>query len=323
MTTVSQSMPVSLTAAPITSVQPGGGLCMSIELTWARWRRGLLRRFWPAYVQAMQARRKGTCADCPHDVIDARDLKYYRNVCGYHFDAADDPFRWRDRLGVARLGLGEIACFSLLLLALALPLVVVALFGSAWAWIGPLILFAAWTQVVSFFRDPERIPPSDPQALLSPADGTVTDIGEIADPDFPDGRALRISIFLSVFNVHINRIPRSGRVISVRYYPGAFLDARSPDCGRRNEQVWIDFEDTANGRKVRVKQVAGAIARRIVCWLRTGEEVRAGERLGLIKYGSRTDVLVPVVPGVELAVKVGDTVKGAMSVLLRWPTVQG
>src|SRR5438105_4656104 len=96
-----------------TSVQPGGGRCMAIELTWGRCRRALLRRLRPGYVRAMQAKRQGDCPNCPHDIIDPRDLKYCRNVCGYWFRPEDDAFRWRDRLGFARAGLAELLLFTI------------------------------------------------------------------------------------------------------------------------------------------------------------------------------------------------------------------
>jgi phosphatidylserine decarboxylase len=169
--------------------------------------------------------------------------------------------------------------------------------------------------MISFFRDPRRTIPTDRHALVSPADGTVTFIGESLEPDFPDGKAFRISIFLSIFNVHVNRIPRTGRVVGVRYFRGAFLDARHPECAARNEQLWIDFEDHATRLPLRVKQISGAIARRIVCWLKPGEEVRAGNRFGMIKFGSRTEVLLPVNAAIDVNVKVGDKVKGGSTVL--------
>jgi phosphatidylserine decarboxylase len=185
-------------------------------------------------------------------------------------------------------------------------------------WQLPLaLLLPAWLFILAFFRDPERAIPADPDALVSPADGVVTHLEEVEAPDFPGGKALRVSIFLSVFNVHVNRLPRSGRVASVRYYPGAFLDARSGDCAVRNEHLWIDLEDERLGVPIRVKQVAGAIARRIVCWLKPGEVVRAGDRLGMIKFGSRTDVLLPTAAVAEVLVRVGQPVKGGSCVLLR------
>jgi phosphatidylserine decarboxylase len=315
-TTAPPTVPL-LTPAPLTSIQPGGGLCMGLELAWGRLRRRCLRLFRPRYVRRMASLRKGQCHDCGHDIIDSRDLKFYRNVCGFWFDETDDRFRWRGRLRLARAGLAELICFSLVFGTLTAAGALLAArvhpaFGGLAAVSAILGLF-----VLSFFRDPERTIPTDAGAVLSPADGTVREVGEVADADFPGGRAFLVSIFLSVFNVHVNRLPRSGRVTGLHYYPGCFLDARRSECGVRNEQVWIDLEDAATGLPLRVKQIAGAIARRIVCWLRPGEEVRAGERLGMIKFGSRTDVLLPVDAVAEALVRPGDKVRGGSTVLLR------
>src|SRR5262249_24492471 len=153
------------------------------------------------------------------------------------------------------------------------------------------LLTPLWLFIVSFFRDPERGIPSDPDAVVSPADGVVTHMDEVDEPGF-DGKAFRVSIFLSVFNVHVNRVPRSGTVAHIAYYPGGSLAAGDANSPQRNEQLWLDLHDERWGRPVRVKQIAGAIARRIVCWLKQGETVRAGERFGMIKFGSRTEVLL-------------------------------
>jgi len=317
-TTTSETPPRASATSP-TSVQPGGaGYCGQVELAWARLRRAWLRRFRPGYVQHMADKRQGDCLHCTHDIIDARDLKFWRNVCGYWFRPEDDPFAWRDHLGLARSGLAEVVIFTLIFLALAVPLAAAAaLVHPAWwaPWAG---LAVVWLWMISFFRDPERTIPTDASAVLSPADGTVTFVGEVLEPDFPGGKALRVSIFLSIFNVHVNRIPRSGRVTAVRYFRGAFLDARHPECAVRNEQLWIDLEEAGNARPVRVKQISGAIARRIVCWLRPGEEVRAGDRFGMIKFGSRTEVLLPAREPLDVQVKVGDKVRGGATVLLRY-----
>jgi phosphatidylserine decarboxylase len=317
MATLPSTAAPPLTPAPATSAQPGGGLCMALELAWGRLRRAYLRRLRPAYVRRMAGLRQGHCPDCPHDVVDPRDLKFVRNVCGYSFRPADDPFAWRGRLGLARYGLAEVVCFSLLFLggaalAGALAVTVHPVFWAAFA-----LVLAAWAFVVSFFRDPRRVIPAGPDLLVSPADGTVTHAGEVSDADFPGGRAFTVSIFLSVFNVHVNRVPRSGRAVRLAYYPGCFLDARHGDCAARNEQFWVDLEDARTGALVRVKQVAGAIARRIVCWLRPGEELRAGERYGMIKFGSRTEVSVPAELVECVLVKPGDKVKGGSTPLLR------
>jgi phosphatidylserine decarboxylase len=299
------------------SVQPGGGFFVRLELAWGACRRAWLRRFRPGYVRRMLERRQGSCPDCPHDIIDPRDLKYSQNVCGFSFRPEDDRFAWRSRLGLARHGLVEIVCFSLLFALLTAALAWAGLFIHWAFWIGAVASAFFWFQAVYFFRDPKRTIPTDPQALLSPADGTVTHVETIEDSDFPAGRILRISIFLSVFNVHVNRVPRTGRVTAIRYFRGDFLDARAADCPVRNEQLWLDLEDEATGRPVRVKQIAGAIARRIVCWLKVGDSVSAGDRYGMIKFGSRTDVLLPATDHSEICVKVGDRVQGGSTVLLK------
>jgi phosphatidylserine decarboxylase len=301
----------------ITSAQPGSGFCMGLELAWGRLRRACLRRFRPGYVRAMAEKRQGHCPNCPHEILDPRDLKFYRNVCGYWFREEDDPFRWRGRIGLARYGLAEVVCFSLLFFAASL------LCGALGIWLHPLfyaplaVVLGLWLFVLSFFRDPERTIPSDPNLLVSPADGTVTHLDELEDADFPGGRAFRVSIFLSVFNVHVNRIPRTGRVARLHYYPGRFLDARNVGCSVVNEQFWTDLTDARTGCLIRTKQIAGAIARRIVCWLKPDEEVKAGARYGMIKFGSRTDLLVPADAVREVLVKVGDPVKGGSTSLLR------
>jgi phosphatidylserine decarboxylase len=295
---------------------------MRIELGWGKLRRTWLRSCRQGYVRRMLEKRQGNCPNCPHDVIDPRDLKCWRNVCGYWFRPEDDRFQWRGKLGFARAGLAELLLISLLLV----PLLAAAAIGALllhWAlWLPFTAALLAWLEVVWFFRDPERTIPDDPQALVSPADGKVTHIEQVEDVDFPGGRAFRISIFLSIFNVHVNRLPREGRVAGLRYFPGEFLDARHADCPQRNEQLWIDLQENNPPRLVRVKQISGAIARRIVCWLKLGEDVKKGDRLGMIKFGSRTDVLIPAGEPVDVQVKVGDMVQGGATVLLRFLTAE-
>lgn len=321
------SPPPSRPEAPIHSIQPGGGWCMRLELAWGRLRRWFLRGYSPAWVAAMQAKRQGTCTECPgqlqgchSDIIDPRDLKYHRNVCGFQFAAEDDPFRWRDRLGLARAGLAECVVFSLILGGLfAACLVLTATSPHPWkgvaAGVGMLVL-ALWLLILWFFRDPERRIPDDPLALVSPADGTVVEIGEVDDPAFPGGRAYRIGIFLSIFNVHVNRAPRPARVVRRRYFPGEYLNALRPLSALVNEQLWIEMEDRDLGHTLVVKQIAGAIARRIVCWLRVGDVVEKGERMGMIKVGSRTEILVPAAAPFQVVVSKGQKVRGGETMLL-------
>jgi phosphatidylserine decarboxylase len=317
MASIAPRIPTSLPSTPITSIQPGGGFCFGLERAWGRWRRGWLRRFRPGYVRRMASLRQGHCPDCPHDLIDARDLKLYRNVCGHWFRPEDDAFAWRGRLRLARAGLAELLFFSAIFFVLSAASVLLGILVQPWLFLLLILVLVPWLFVLSFFRDPERAIPADPDALVSPADGTVTHVGEASDADFPGGRAFTISIFLSVFNVHVNRVPRAGRVAALRYYPGEFLDARAGDCSVRNEQFWIDLTDARTGGLVRTKQIAGAIARRIVCWLKPDEEVRAGDRLGMIKFGSRTEISVSAELVQDVLVKVGDTVHGGSTILLR------
>jgi phosphatidylserine decarboxylase len=266
----------------------------------------------------MAEKRQGSCPNCSHDIVDPRDLKFCRNVCGYWFHPEDDPFRWREKIPVARAGWAEVILFSVIGLVLAGVFAAAAVWAHSLFWAPAAVVLLLWAFVLSFFRDPQRTIPTDAAALLSPADGTVTDITEVEAADFPGERALRIGIFLSIFNVHVNRIPRSGRVVNIRYFPGAFLDARHPECSARNEQLWLDLEEFPSRRLIRIKQISGAVARRIVCWLKQDEAVHAGYRYGMIKFGSRTEVLVPAGEAMEVLVKVGDKVKGGTTILLRY-----
>jgi phosphatidylserine decarboxylase len=259
--------------------------------------------------------RLGQCPECPHVILDPRDLKYWRNVCGYTFREQDDPFQWRNDLGLARAGLVEVVCCSVVALTLALLLAAVA--PSVFWLLLPLILIP-WLFVLYFFRDPQRDVPTDTDALVSPADGTVTHVDEVDEADFPGGRAVRVSIFLAVWNVHVNRIPRNSRVVGLRYFPGSFLDARKPESSTQNEQFWVDLEESSPPRRLRVKQISGAVARRIVNWLRLDETVFVGGRFGMIKFGSRTEVLIPTGERHAMLVKVGDKVKGGSTILLRF-----
>jgi phosphatidylserine decarboxylase len=113
-------------------------------------------------------------------------------------------------------------------------------------------------------------------------------------------------------------MPRAGRVVELRYYPGAFLDARHPQCGVANEQLWTDVDDATTGRRLRIKQISGKLARRIVCWLKPGDEMQRGQRFGMIKFGSRTEIYLPADVPVDVQVKVGQMVYGGSTVLLRF-----
>ena len=163
-----------------------------------------------------------------------------------------------------------------------------------------LTLVALW--VAYFFRDPVRVGERGDRVVISPADGKVVMITEVDEPLFLKARATRISIFMNVFNVHVNRYPVSGTVRLVERKPGRFLTAAAPDASMENEQTSVGLE--TDGRRLLVRQIAGLIARRIVTDSRDGERVRQGDRMGLIRFGSRVDVFVPA--GSAVRVRVGD-----------------
>ena len=185
---------------------------------------------------------------------------------------------------------------------------VVAYF-SPWLAVVPLLvaLFVMW-----FFRDPNRVIPSEPGALVSPADGKVTDVGVYSVNGVPQ---TRISIFLNVFDVHVNRSPIEGVIRSAEYRKGKFLNAMAPASAEENEQNTVTVE--GEGQSVVFKQIAGLIARRIIFTRNVGDHVARGERIGLIKFGSRVDVLLE--RDAKIQVKPGDRVKGGASVLAFLP----
>ena len=181
---------------------------------------------------------------------------------------------------------------------------------GAWAWGIPPLLLAAF--FLWFFRDPQRTIPTGKGLIVSPGDGLVTETASITTPE---GARQRISIFLSVFDVHVNRAPIGGTVSRVHYQKGQYLNAMNPASAERNEQsaVTLRGQGADAGLEITFKQIAGLLARRIVCRCEEGQTVERGQRVGLIKFGSRVDVLLPA--NAELRVKVGDRVKGGASVL--------
>ena len=180
----------------------------------------------------------------------------------------------------------------------------------SWFWVagffGGLFLFVTW-----FFRDPERVIPEDPNAIVSPGDGRIVEIVPEKDPLLEKDGYTRISVFLNVFNVHVNRVPIAGKIQAYRYNKGKFLNASSHKASMDNEQSAILLN---NGHvTILVKQIAGLIARRIVCWAKEGDEFQRGQRYGLIRFGSRMDVFVP--EGTEIKVAIGDIVSGGSSII--------
>ncbi len=301
----------------LTSVQPGGGFCYSVELAWGRFRRAFLKTFCAGYVRRMADLRRGDTAGAPHEVLDPRDLKFCRNVCTADWRPQDDPFQWREHLGLARWGLAEV-----LLMGTPLAVATVALLWlGGWWRIAALVPAIVLGWVFWFFRDPTRVVPQEPGLLVSPADGKVCEITQLDHDDFIGGPAVRIGIFLSIFNVHINRAPARTRVLRLRYWPGKFLNALNPQSALLNESLWIGLEDAdAPHRRYIVRQIAGLFARRIVCGLRPDEIVERGYKFGMIKLGSRTELIVPAGDQLQIDVRVGQTVQAGSTTMARYAT---
>jgi phosphatidylserine decarboxylase len=184
--------------------------------------------------------------------------------------------------------------------------------AAGW-WIAAAVLGALGIFVVSFFRDPERAPGGDDRSILSPADGTVLSITD-SPPEAPPGAARRISIFMSVFNCHVNRAAVTGVLADYRYCPGKKLKAFEEKCSTENEQNLITLE--ADRGRVLFKQIAGILARRIVFYPKPGDRLSRGQRIGIILFGSRVDLFVP--DGAEIGVARGDKVRAGRTELARW-----
>ena len=282
---------------------------MRIELAWGRLRRGVLRVFRRRYLQRMESTRQGDVNVCPHPVLDPRDIKFYRNLGGYWWKPEDDPFTHRSQLPFIRAGLAEIIIFTLLFTASGVGLYFLY---------QPLAVIPALLEleILWFFRNPRRSIPQLPGQVVSPADGKVDVIEHLDHDPVIDGPAVRISIFLSVFNVHINRSPVHGVVFAINYRPGKCTSATRPSSAEVNEQLEMQLEQVdAPHRVIRLTQITGAIARRIVCWTRPGDELERGEKYGMIKLGSRTELIIPREEGLTLAVKLGDKVRAGASIV--------
>lgn len=168
--------------------------------------------------------------------------------------------------------------------------------------------------ILYFFRDPDRLPPGDDQLILAPADGKVVLIKEVEEPEYIQGKAVQISIFLSLLDVHVNRVPASGRVEYVKYHPGKYLMAWKEQASSQNERSDIGVRHPS-GVKIFFRQITGFLARRIVYHLKEGDHVEAGRRFGMMKFGSRMDILVP--PEAEITAAKGQKTTGGETILAR------
>jgi len=225
------------------------------------------------------------------------------------------------RVPFTRFGLPQLIVYPLA----ALILMALLFFGfrpALWLFPAEIVLFLVFLWSLSFFRDPARNITCDETVLLSPADGTVTDVSP-SDDSALGVKALRVGIFLSVFNVHINRAPCSVRVEKTRYKKGAFKNALSPESGKVNESNDILMVRLCEPKEtLLVRQISGAIARHIVCEAKEADEYRQGEAFGMIKFGSRTELYLPAIEEgrFEVAVKPGDRVAAGLTPLVRYKT---
>ena len=222
------------------------------------------------------------------------------------FTWSDPPSRWAFAIASAGYPLLLGSAFITLVLALLglTPLALAALAGTIC--------------IAGFFRDPDRVIPNRPGLVVSPADGRVICVERSRSDAFFDAEMTKISIFMSVFNVHVNRIPAEGQIYRIRYRPGTFVAADRAEASMRNEHNAV-FIETSSGKRLCLVQVAGLIARRIICRVQEDESVRRGQRFGMICFGSRLDVYLP--PEIRLAVALGDKVLAGSSILGRFEDI--
>lgn len=189
-------------------------------------------------------------------------------------------------------------------------------FCCPWYWLTGLCwvaCFVMWGLIVSFFRMPNRTyPVHTPGSIVASADGIIVDIAKIKDPEYFDDERIRISIFMSPANVHVNRYPIDGEVVYRKYHPGRYLVAWHPKSSTLNERNTVVLK-TASGAEVLVRQIAGTVARRIVCYAKVGEQVLRGQELGFIKFGSRVDILLPL--SADVKVEIDEQVRSGISLL--------
>lgn len=254
-------------------------------------------------------KRPRQCAEFP---VLGRDLIGLEESCGYSFLPKTRPIWHPSRicrlLGIAHYGIRELAASTVLFAAIS---VLVFLWSPRFA----LLPFIGLCAVLYFFRDPERRIPEGEEKILAPADGKIKDISETIEKDFLGKSATRIGIALSILNVHVNRAPCDGEIAFIKYTPGKFHNAFGKKASSENENNLIGISNDLVDGGIAVKQIAGAVARRIVCDCNLDERVKRGQRIGMIKFGSRTELFIPTDVDFEIMVKPGDKVKAGQTVI--------
>jgi len=219
---------------------------------------------------------------------------------------------------LAKYGRREVAAASIAGGSATVLLAILSRSWSGWLWVAAIVM-CLWAWVIWFFRDPERQPPEGEGLIVSPADGRVTDVTRLGPDSVLGCDGVQIGVFMSIFDVHVNRSPCSGTVESIEHKPGLFLDARNPAASQRNEAATIRIRHRRRDRDlpVVVRQIAGFVARRIVTDLTPGEEIGPAHRIGMVKFGSRLEVLMPDELAGEVTVTVGQKVRAGQTVLAR------
>jgi len=309
-----------------TSIQPGGGFFPALEKLWGKFRRCYLKTFRRGYVKRMQEKRQGDATGAPHPILDPRDLKYCRNQVDCYWLPEDNPFLWRRKIPFTHWGAAELMGYSLLF---ATATALLAIFLPLYWKLTALAPFALLLVMVNFYRDPPRKVNVTSNGLISPADGKVIDItplDQLEGNEFAEylgEPGVAIGIFLSPLNVHINRAPCKMQTVSLTYNPGKFVAANNPNAVALNENTVIrgkrllNDEAGTEAQKIVLRQVSGALARRIVCDMKIGEVFEQGEQIGMIKLGSRTELILPT-KDLEILVKIGDTVKAGLTLMAKY-----
>jgi phosphatidylserine decarboxylase len=225
------------------------------------------------------------------------------------------------RIPLTKYGWPQVGVYPIVIAAAMIAVAVAGLSGAP-RWgvaLVEIVLAAVLAWVLMFFRDPQRETPQDDALLVAPADGAITDIETVDGTEFTAGPALRIGIFLSIFNVHINRAPCQAKVEAITYRKGKYVNAMNPLSAKVNESNAVALVRTNEPKdRLVVRQVSGAIARRIVCAARQGQELAPGERFGMIKFGSRTELYVPVSEDMECVAQIRDKVRAGVTPLVRY-----
>jgi phosphatidylserine decarboxylase len=224
---------------------------------------------------------------------------------------------WFARMPMAPWGWRELNLFGWPLLLMGIG---ATLLPGWWDWLS-IVPFGLFAILVYFFRDPPRRIPTAPASIVAPADGTIIEITQLDHDEFIGRPAVKLGIFLSLLNVHVNRAPVAGRVVEMKYRPGEFISATRPESSLRNESMWIGFEESDEPRRrFAVRQISGMLARRIVCNLKPNQTVARGEKFGMIKLGSRTELILPA-GSVQVNVRVGERVRAGRHIVAHWTAV--